>query len=251
MKKLALVTVNILGFSLLSTYANSASFDCNKASTWVEKTICKSSQLSKLDEAMAKKYKNDLINESDDEDSKDWVIYEQRTWLKFQRNTCKEKECLIREYKERIEDKAYYGVAWDFPDELSSSDLPSKSSFGNFSQNFKIPIYNSETGKNDMQEVKNTLSIHSITNKPYLSIVEGTLFFTNFHTCAIGESIATWSENHWVINDEQQDETLELRLYPALSKGKTQLLLRDIDDQFRWGRCGVQGYFDSILLKHE
>ncbi|MEC5209580.1 uncharacterized protein YecT (DUF1311 family) [Psychrobacter sp. PL15] len=254
MKKLVLAIASILGASLLSTQANSASFDCKKAATWVEKTICKSPELSKLDDAMAKKYKQNLTNTFDYEDSeilKGNMIIDQRLWLKFQRNTCKETECLIREYKEYIEDKNYYGVAWNFPDELSRSDLPSKNEFGKFSQTFKTSIYNSETNRNDPQEVTNTLSIYSVANKPYLSIIEGTLFFTNFHTCDVGDNIATWSQNHWVINDDGQDEILELRLYPAPYKGKTQLLLKDIDDQFRSGRCGVRGYFDGIVLERE
>ncbi len=252
MKKLALATISVLGASLLSTHANSASFDCKKATTWVEKTICKNTELSNLDEAMAKKYKNHLVNESDDKDSKDWVTYEQRTWLKFQRNTCKDTACLIREYKERIEDKAHYGVAWNFPDELSSSDLPSKSSFGEFSKNFQISIYNVDgKRKNTLQDATNTLSINKVGNKPYLSIIEGVLIFTNAHTCDLGESKATWSQNHWVINDDQSDKDVELRLYPATYKGKSQLLLRDMDDQFRWGRCGARGYFDGIVLERE
>lgn len=246
MKKLALATISILGICLLSTHANSASFDCNKATTWVEKAICKSPELSKLDEAMAKNYKKDLSNGSDKYD-KNNITIDQRLWLKFQRNTCKDTKCLIREYKEYIEEKTYY----DWADELSTSDLPNKNSFGNFSQTFKISIYNSETNRDDAQEVTNTLSIYNVSNKPYLSIVEGTLFFNNFHTCGIGDSIATWYQNHWVINDDEQDETLELRLYPAPNKGKTQLLLRDIDGQFRSGRCGVRGYFDGIILEHE
>ncbi len=60
MKKLCITTIGILGTCLLSTYANSASFDCNKAATWVEKTVCDSPELSKLDDTMAKKYKINL-----------------------------------------------------------------------------------------------------------------------------------------------------------------------------------------------
>lgn len=251
MKKLTLATISILGTCLLSTHANSASFDCSKAATWVEKTICKNPELSRLDEAMAKKYKKDLSNASD-KDDKDNIIINQRLWLKFQRNTCKDKECLIREYKERIEDKNYYGVAWNFSDELSTSDLPSKSSFGNFSQTFKISIYNSDTNRNDTQKVTNTLSINSVANNLDLSVIEGTFFFNNFHVCSIGSSIAGWSQNHWLINDsDHPNEILELRLYPALHKGKTQLILKDINNQFRQGHCGVRGYFDGIVLERE
>ncbi len=54
MKKLCIATIGILGTCLLSTHANAASFDCNKATTWIEKTICTNTELSDLDEAMAK-----------------------------------------------------------------------------------------------------------------------------------------------------------------------------------------------------
>ena len=252
MKKSTVAIITTLGVCLLSTHANSASFDCKKASTWVEKTICESTELSNLDEAMAKKYKNDLVNESDDKDSKDWVIYEQRTWLKFQRNTCKDTACLIREYKERVEDTVHYGVAWNFPDELSSSDLPSKSSFGEFSKNFQISIYNVDgKRKNTLQDATNTLSINKVGNKPYLSIIEGVLIFTNAHTCEIETSKAIWSQNHWIISDEQQNEATELHLYPASHQGKTQLVLTDPDNQFREQHCGMRGYFDGIVLERE
>ena len=63
--------------------------------------------------------------------------------------------------------------------------------------------------------------------------------------------MAIWSENHWTISDNQSDSTIELRLYPSIYKGKSQLLLKDTGDQFRWERCGVRGYFDGILLSRE
>ncbi|MBI0425930.1 lysozyme inhibitor LprI family protein [Psychrobacter sp. NG27] len=252
MKKLCITTISILGACLLSIYANAASFDCNKAASWVEKTVCDSPELSKLDDVMAKKYRTNLNDAANEEDSKSYknnLIIDQNLWLNFQRNTCKSEECLIREYKEYIEAQANYGVAWNFPDELSRSDLPSKSAFGKFSQ---ISLYNSDTQRwEDSGEAKNTVSIHSVANKPYLSIIEGVLIFTNAHTCDLGESKAIWSENHWVINDDQPDKAVELRLYPALYKGRTQLLLRDVEDQFRRGRCGARGYFDGIVLERE
>lgn len=255
MKRLCIATIGILGTCLLSTHANAASFDCNKAASWVEKTVCDSPELSKLDNVMAKKYRTNLNNVANEEDSKSYknnVIIDQKLWLNFQRNTCKSEECLIREYKEYIEEQSSYGVAWNFSDELSPSDLPSKNAFGKFSQTSQISIYNSGTQRwEDTGEAKNTVSIHSVANKPYLSIIDGALIFTNAHTCDLGESKAIWSENHWVINDDQPDKAVELRLYPALYKGKSHLLLKDIDDQFRWGRCGARGYFDGIILERE
>lgn len=253
MKKISLTILSILGVFTLNTNANSTSFDCNKAATWVEKTICENAELSKLDEVMAIKYKKDLANEPDYEDSKAYragVIDNQRTWLTFQRNTCKDTACLVREYKERIEEKASYGVAWDYASELSGSDLPSKNAFGEFSETPQISIYNSETARwDDAGEVTNTLSINSVANKPYLSMIDGVFVFTNAHTCDISDSKALWSQNHWVISDDQANETLELRLYPAIYKGKTQLLLRDVNNRYRRLHCGMRGYFDGIVLE--
>ena len=153
--------------------------------------------------------------------------------------------------KERIEDKVYYGVAWRSPNKLTASELPSKISFGDFSQTLKISIYDSETGRNDIQEGENSISIRKVANKPYLSIIEGGLIFTNAHTCEIETSKATWSQNHWVINESQQDKTLELRLYPASYQGKNELLLRDMDNKYRELHCGMRGYFDGIVLERE
>ncbi|MGP9688643.1 lysozyme inhibitor LprI family protein [Psychrobacter sp. AOP22-C1-C5] len=255
MKKLSLAIINILGTALLSTTANAASFDCNKANTWVEKTICANAELSTLDNAMAEKYKRDLANTSDYEDSeifKGNMIIDQRLWLRFQRNTCKDTECLSREYKEYIEDKNYHGVAWDFTDKLNRSNLPSKNSFGEFSQDVDVPMYSSETNNwKVIAKTTNSVSIHRVVNKPYLAIIEGILIFTNGHTCEIEASKAIWSQNHWVINDDQQDKTAELRLYPALYKGKPQLLLKDMDNKYRELHCGMRGYFDGIVLERE
>ena len=251
MKKQVLAIISMVFTLLLCGQANSASFDCNKATTWTEKTICKNSELSKLDDAMARKYRKNLANVPDYEVSKDYknnVIADQQLWLKFQRNTCKDTKCLIREYKEYIEDKTYD----DWNNDLSPSDMPDKNAFGEFSKKHQISIYNPETNRQENAGMAtNSVTINRVNNKPYLSIIEGDLIFDNAHTCGIEDSVATWSQNHWVIHDNSQDKDAELRLYPAPYKGKTQLLLKDINYQFSSGRCGVRGYFDGILLERE
>lgn len=255
MKTPSLAIIPILGACLFSTLANSASFDCDKASTWVEKTICDNAALSKLDNAMAKKYKQNIahINEyADSEMLKKNAITNQRLWLKFQRNTCQDTACLMREYQEYIEEKITNGATWRFTNELSHSNLPSKNAFGDFSKTAQIAIYNSEIERwEDTGETKNTVSIHSVANKPYLAIIEGVLLFTNAHTCDIGESKGIWFENHWVVHDSQQDENSELHLYPAANNGKTQLLLKDTDNKYKALHCGMRGYFDGIVLERE
>ncbi len=255
MKNLSLVALSLAGICSLSTPANAASFDCNKAATWVEKTICKDANLSKLDDALAIKYKSELAQSSDFEDSKSYkerLINEQRDWLKFQRNTCKEAACLVREYQERVEGKFQFGMFILNSSELSAANVPSNSSFGEFSDTVTISMYDPETQQMGQgQETTNTLTIHKVSDKPHLAIIDSVLIFTNAHTCYIGESKAIWSQNHWTILGDNQDENTELRLYPSTYQGKTQLLLRDPDNRFRAQNCGMRGYFDGIVMERE
>src|SRR5688572_2879718 len=83
---------------LLSFYAKSASFDCNKASTNVEKLICIDSILSKQDEQLDQLY-NDVLSKIEDKRS---FRSTQRKWLKEKRNICKNAMCLMQVYRERI-----------------------------------------------------------------------------------------------------------------------------------------------------
>jgi uncharacterized protein len=70
----------ILLFGLFSIRANAASFNCKKATNWLEKTICSDPELSKLDEQMAKAYQDTLASLSP-EGQKETKEY-QRQWLK-------------------------------------------------------------------------------------------------------------------------------------------------------------------------
>jgi len=79
-----------------------ASFDCKKAHTYVEKTICKDDQkfnygLSKLDRHMDAAY-HILLMRSDGPEA---IRVEQRRWLK-ERNTCKNYDCLKKAYLDRL-----------------------------------------------------------------------------------------------------------------------------------------------------
>jgi uncharacterized protein len=80
--------------------AHSASFDCAKAKTKVEKLICANPRLSELDEKVSALYKKVLEQSPVPEDSKE----QQREWIKRDRNTCKDAACLERNYARRISD---------------------------------------------------------------------------------------------------------------------------------------------------
>ena len=83
-----------------ASWTHAAGFDCNKASTLVEKAICSDSELSKLDDLLMISYKEALGNISDTDKLKS----EQRDWLSNTRNKCQDADCLKRAYNKRISD---------------------------------------------------------------------------------------------------------------------------------------------------
>jgi len=77
-----------LGMSLMPMLGHAASFDCSKASTWTEKTICASPRLSELDIELDKLYRDALTRTPDVGGARDEVRNIQRGWLRcaFQRS---------------------------------------------------------------------------------------------------------------------------------------------------------------------
>gem|GEM_PF-4844518 len=88
-----------------------ASFDCSKASSAMEKTICGDAGLSLQDEELAKTYHN--AARQLDKENREKLILTQKTWLKALGKYCQYfsstgeksnyKNCLGREYATRIE----------------------------------------------------------------------------------------------------------------------------------------------------
>ena len=90
----------LLGAMLLvNLSAHAASFDCKKARSFQEKTICSDPQLSALDEQLGASYK-DAIERSG---AKKILVLWQRAWLKYSEySDCKNAQCLIQETSKRI-----------------------------------------------------------------------------------------------------------------------------------------------------
>lgn len=75
------------------------SFDCNQASSDVERMICDSGRLSELDRELSRLYGQVL---SADDDETFWRN-DQRQWIE-QRNDCQVEACMIYEYRQRLEE---------------------------------------------------------------------------------------------------------------------------------------------------
>lgn len=88
----------IFALGLVSTYANSASFDCSKAETPTQTKICSTPALSQLDDQMSQLY-NAAKNASSDPEA---LKQTQINWVKEMRNCGVDEACLTNGYKQRI-----------------------------------------------------------------------------------------------------------------------------------------------------
>lgn len=91
---------------IISPTLFSASFDCTKASTDVEKIICNTSYISDLDIRLGNEYR--LLMSSDiSSNIKNELLRSQREWL-IDRNKCVDADCLSEQYTYRISQLCIY-----------------------------------------------------------------------------------------------------------------------------------------------
>ncbi len=94
-----LLLTGFITFALV-TQIHAAGFDCDKAKTKIELTICEKSELSDLDSQMMQLYDSTLANAK----SINLLKSDQKLWLKNIRNNCPNSDCLISMYHKRIEE---------------------------------------------------------------------------------------------------------------------------------------------------
>jgi uncharacterized protein len=96
-KRIGAPIVALCLFSIASL-AYSASFDCAKASTFVENAICSDAELSTLDDTLSSVYRK----ASSAPDAASEIKSSQRSWMK-KRNACQDNACLKKVYSQRID----------------------------------------------------------------------------------------------------------------------------------------------------
>ena len=95
-KTMFIVLLGVINFS------TAQAFDCTKAKTKTEKSVCASKELLKLDETLNKTYSEKLARLNVQTDLKNYKSA-QRSWIKSNEDTCQGAEsCLIQRYNERI-----------------------------------------------------------------------------------------------------------------------------------------------------
>jgi uncharacterized protein len=106
MKKIA-APICVLLLPLLGSVAQAASFDCAKAASKVEKQICETPGLSRLDDELTTVFAGAVALADD----KQRLMHEQRRWLLGRNGKCEsrsgpnllaEEGCIARSYEERI-----------------------------------------------------------------------------------------------------------------------------------------------------
>ncbi|MBI1424372.1 MAG: DUF1311 domain-containing protein [Gammaproteobacteria bacterium] len=131
----------LLGWLMLLSPAQAASFDCAKASTKVEHLICGNAELSKLDSKLGQDYQSVLRKANDEQRQR--VVSEQRHWLKHTRNVCEDKTCLKLAY-------------WSRQAELETFFVP------------KSPLYKHASDKADaIKQVLETAPLYSSYDTPF------------------------------------------------------------------------------------
>lgn len=78
-------------------HAEAASFDCTKATSISEKTVCSDPELSRLDDALTATYRSALNRVSDQKS----LLNEQKHWLQI-RDSCDTHRCTREVYERRI-----------------------------------------------------------------------------------------------------------------------------------------------------
>lgn len=89
-------------------HATAPSFNCSKASNFVEKTICAEPLLGKLDNALSENYKY-MLASNIGEGARGDLKVSQKKWL-TERNACANSDCLVDKYRKRVNEVCEYPV---------------------------------------------------------------------------------------------------------------------------------------------
>mgnify|MGYP001547607245 CR=1 FL=1 len=111
--------VTIMLFAFAGT-ASAASFNCDKAATFVENAICSNNNLSKLDDTLAENYKDMMASDIGEGAKKD-LRATQREWLTT-RNKCTTVQCVETLYRQRIDAVCDYPVISGIHPDCASAD---------------------------------------------------------------------------------------------------------------------------------
>jgi len=165
-----------LSFALAALSSRAASFDCAKAQSVAEKSICASPRLSRLDTELARSY--DLASTLTVDPK--GLLATQREWLRGTRSDCgDDAECLEHAMLVRIEQLRW---APESGVKLFADQQPPPSIFGRYSETEPACVY---TGKGDEMECSGDAESYFDLRpgKGNRVLVRSELTFFNGHMC--------------------------------------------------------------------
>lgn len=95
-------SAQVVRYKSVENQNSKPSFNCAKASNYVERTICSNPRLAKLDRLMTQNYKGMYNHSSSDDYSRNYWAKNQKEWLR-ERNKCTVVDCLTASYETRID----------------------------------------------------------------------------------------------------------------------------------------------------
>jgi uncharacterized protein len=158
-----------------------ASFNCSKAGTSVEKTICASRVLSSLDEQLAEAYKSAIVLSGD----RDLIKSQQQKWLRDIRDTCRDEACLKGAYENRLA-------------QLAAAKQREWKIFRDTRLGIEFSYPSNREVKVGCRGSKNCIALigESMTNSDYLIAME--IFDGGLEKVAVEQAVFQEKNNSWV-----------------------------------------------------
>ena len=199
---------------MLITSMYAASFNCKKASTFIEHTICNDTELSKLDEELASSYKKVWNSLSDKTDLKK----DKFDWLKNTRDKCMSLECLKTTYTDRV---------------LYLTNYDSKDSQVNRAVNFNdiLGVYTKDEA---------SIKVNQDLSFEYISVNELTA-----NTCSIENEKFKVENGNLVWNSQEADCKIQV------SKSNKNNINFSSSGEGCFSYCGVSAYFVNGIYQKE
>lgn len=219
---------------LIALPAAAASFDCGKAETTVEKTICATPRLSALDEELSSTYKAVPKSAATRE--------AQRAWIDL-REGCEESvECIEASYLARITSLRQEHQT------LFARQKPPARILGHYFEMTELCVVDAaaEDGQRCEGEVESYVDVKR--GKGNALTVTGELFFYNAHICTIEESPAQWAGGEVRVSLPVSGPDPCVLVLRFADGGVT---LSDPEGRCRSDWCGARGGFDGFALQRK
>jgi uncharacterized protein len=207
-----------------------AGFNCEKASSAVEKIICSDSELSRMDENMTAAYKKAAASAVDPVP----LSADQKLWLKNTRNACRDASCLGKAYQERIAELD----KWNEPADKNDRDI-----FGNYTVTRNNYIHNPDTGRDEPARTTDCLTIkRSKGDRIYFSFI---LVGANGHTCSMdGEAVFKGSAYQSLPEKNNPDYPKDCRINIRIKRNT--ILIEDLNGGCKESFCGMRAVIDGV-----